>query len=476
MGAEDQAPFQGPNAATGSNTDDRQSVVETDNVIGQAEAEAQAQDQETKAPVQGLNPTTGSNFNNHGQGIGKTYLVIGQKEAEAQAQDQEMKAPTHHPTAATRLCINDRQSIAETDNVIGQEEAEAQAQDQETKALVQGLNAATRSNFNNHGQGIGKTYFVICQKEAKAQAQMKASTHDPTAATGLCINNRQSIGKTDNVIGDAEAEAQAQETEMEATVQALNVAKPSNIDDRPSIGKTTFVIGQEEAEAQDPEMEATVQDLNVTTGSNINNHGHSIGETDDNGFGQLEDEAQAQVQDMEAPVQGANTTRVTYTFYDAYTSPSNINPAPALDEMPQYATDTTTRTYVRYPTIENVPTNAILCGPENKYRHQEGSPNFHRGNLVYHQAIGAFWPERQACQRVKEQTTLNTRILEEIKGPFLMPCKENATKRLPPPHAPRGQEGWYYLMTFKWARNKVNQSFIDGTAERAFTSQQNNGN
>jgi hypothetical protein len=179
---------------------------------------------------------------------------------------------------------------------------------------------------------------------------------------------------------------------------------------------------------------------------------------------------------MEAPVQGANGTRVTYTFYDAYTSPSNINPAPAQDEMPQYASDTTTKIYVRYPTIENVPTNAILCGRENKDRHREASPNFHRGNLVYHQAIGAFWQERRACPRVKEKTNLNTRILEEIKGPFLMPCKENDTKHLPPPHAPRGQEGWYYLMTFKWARNKVNQSFIDGTAERAFRRQQNNGN
>mmetsp|Transcript_30463 Transcript_30463/g.55115 ORF Transcript_30463/g.55115 Transcript_30463/m.55115 type:complete len:216 (+) Transcript_30463:629-1276(+) len=215
-------------------------------------------------------------------------------------------------------------------------------------------------------------------------------------------------------------------------------------------------------------MEATLQALDVATGSNINNHGQSIGETDDNVIGQLEDEAEAQVQeDMQAPVQGANATRVTYAFYDAYTSPGNINPAPAQDEMPQYAIDTTTR--------------IILCGPENKDRHREGSPNFHRGNFVYHQAIGAFWPERQACQlklhkRVTAQTTLNTRILGDFQGHFLMPCKENDTKRLPPPHVPRGQEGWYYLMTFKWARNKVNQSFIDGTAKRAFKSQQKNGN
>mmetsp|Transcript_30462 Transcript_30462/g.55112 ORF Transcript_30462/g.55112 Transcript_30462/m.55112 type:complete len:230 (+) Transcript_30462:629-1318(+) len=229
-------------------------------------------------------------------------------------------------------------------------------------------------------------------------------------------------------------------------------------------------------------MEATLQALDVATGSNINNHGQSIGETDDNVIGQLEDEAEAQVQeDMQAPVQGANATRVTYAFYDAYTSPGNINPAPAQDEMPQYAIDTTTRIYVRYPAIENVPTKAIVCGPENKDRHREGSPNFHRGNFVYHQAIGAFWPERQACQlklhkRVTAQTTLNTRILGDFQGHFLMPCKENDTKRLPPPHVPRGQEGWYYLMTFKWARNKVNQSFIDGTAKRAFKSQQKNGN
>ncbi len=301
---------------------------------------------------------------------------------------------------------------------IGQEKAEAQAQDPEMEATVQDLNVATASNINDR-PSIGMTASAICQEKSKAQ-----------------------------------------DLEMEATVQDPNAATGSNINDRPSIGKTAFAICQEESEAQETEMDATVQDLNVATRLNINNHGQSIGETDDNVIGQLE----------------ANATRVTYTFYDAYTSPSNINPAPAQDEMPQYASDTTTKIYVRYPTIENVPTNAILCGRENKDRHREASPNFHRGNLVYHQAIGAFWQERRACPRVKEKTNLNTRILEEIKGPFLMPCKENDTKHLPPPHAPRGQEGWYYLMTFKWARNKVNQSFIDGTAERAFRRQQNNGN
>jgi hypothetical protein len=358
-------------------------------------------------------------------------------------------------------------------------QVEAEAQETEMDATFQDLNVATPSNINDR-PSIGKTTFVIGQEEAEAQeTEMEATFQDLNVATPSNINDHPSIGKTTFVIGQEEAEAQ--ETEMEATVQDSNIATGSNINDRPSIGKTAFAIGQEKAEAQDQEMEATVQDLDVATGSNINNHGQSIGETDDNVIGQLEDEAEARVQeDMQAPVQGANATRVTYAFYDAYTSPGNINPAPAQDKMPQYAT--TTRIYVRYPTIENVPTNAILCGPENKDRYREGSPNFHRGNLVYRQAIGAFWPERDACQRkvhkrVTAQTTLNTRILGNFQGHFLMPCKENDTKRLPPPpHAPRGQNGWYYLMTFKWARNKVNQSFIDGTAKRAFMSQQNNGN
>jgi hypothetical protein len=358
-------------------------------------------------------------------------------------------------------------------------QVEAEAQETEMEATFQDLNVATPSNINDR-PSIGKATFVIGQEEAEAQeTEMDATFQDLNVATPSNINDRPSIGKATFVIGQEEAEAQ--ETEMEATVQDSNIATGSNINDRPSIGKTAFAIGQEKAEAQDQEMEATVQDLDVATGSNINNHGQSIGETDDNVIGQLEDEAEARVQeDMQAPVQGANATRVTYAFYDAYTSPGNINPAPAQDKMPQYAT--TTRIYVRYPTIENVPTNAILCGPENKDRYREGSPNFHRGNLVYRQAIGAFWPERDACQRkvhkrVTAQTTLNTRILGNFQGHFLMPCKENDTKRLPPPpHAPRGQNGWYYLMTFKWARNKVNQSFIDGTAKRAFMSQQNNGN
>jgi hypothetical protein len=239
-------------------------------------------------------------------------------------------------------------------------------------------------------------------------------------------------------------------------------------------------VSQKEAEAQDPEIEATFQDPNCNTDSNFKNQDSNI-DMADRVIGQEDAEAQAQDQEMEAPDHGPNVTKGTYSFFDidasTWVTCTFYDPAPTEGELPQYASDTTTRIYVRYPTIENVPTNAILCGPENKDRHREGSPNFHHGNLVYHQAIGAFWPERQACQRVKEQTTLNTRILEEIKGPFLMPCKENDTKRLPPPpHAPRGQNGWYYLMTFKWARNKVNQSFIDGTAKRAFMSQQNNGN
>jgi hypothetical protein len=237
-------------------------------------------------------------------------------------------------------------------------------------------------------------------------------------------------------------------------------------------------ISQKEAEAQDPEIEATFQNPNSNTESNFKNQHLNI-DMADRVISQ-EDAAQAQDQEMEAPDHGPNITKGTYSFFDidalTWVTCTFYDPAPTEGELPQYASDTTTQIYVQYPVIENVPTKAIVCGPENKDCHQEGSPNFHRGNLVYYQVIGAFWPERQACQPFKEQTTLNTRILEEIKGPFLIPCKENDNMCLPPLHAPRGQEGWYYLMTFKWARNKVNQSFIDGTAKRVYRSQQNNGN